>query len=110
MAKKKVVEAAASKALLQDFDIILRPVITEKSMRLLQDENKVTLKVAKTANKIQIRDAFERIFGVDATRIQIVNQVSKSTTRGGRYSGTIQGFKKAIITVKDGEAIDLYKD
>jgi large subunit ribosomal protein L23 len=113
MAKKKVEEAkvvTASAASLNDFDVIINPIITEKSMKLLQDENKVTLKVKTNANKIQIKSAFEKLFKVEATQVQICNTADKSTTRGGRYAGILPGYKKAIVTVKDGEAIDLYKD
>ena len=44
------------------------------------------------------------------TSVRVANQVAKTTTRGGRYKGTISGFKKAIVTVADGEAIDLFKE
>ena len=84
--------------------------ITEKSMLLMQNQNKVTLEVKKDANKIEIKKAFENIFGVKVTTVAISNVPAKETTRGGRYKGTISGYKKAIVTVKDGEAIDLFKD
>jgi large subunit ribosomal protein L23 len=110
MAKKKVEASVETKASLHDFEVILKPVITEKSMKLLQDENKVTLKVKQSANKVQIKNAFEKIFGVEATQVRVSNVPDKPTTRGGKYQGKIAGYKKAIVTVKDGEAIDLYKD
>lgn len=114
MAKKKVEEAkvvtTTGKASIHDFEVIVKPIITEKTMRLLQEENKVTLEVKPTANKIQIKIAFEKLFNVKATQVQILNTPDKSTTRGGRYQGVLAGCKKAIITVKEGEAIDLYKE
>ena len=68
------------------------------------------LEVKKDANKIEIKKAFENIFGVKVSSVAITNVPSKTTTRGGRYKGTISGYKKAIVTIKGGEAIDLFKD
>lgn len=112
MARKKaaVAKEIKSNANVHDFDVIIRPVITEKSMILMQTQNKVTLEVKKDANKVQIRHAFEHIFGVKVTNIAITNVPAKETTRGGRYKGTISGYKKAVVSIKDGEAIDLFKD
>jgi large subunit ribosomal protein L23 len=112
MARKKaaVAKAVKSNATIHDYEVIIKPVITEKSMLLMQNENKVTLEVKKDANKIEIKKAFENIFGVKVTTVAVSNVPSKTTTRGGRYKGTISGYKKAIVTVKDGEAIDLFKD
>ncbi len=93
-----------------DYEVILEPVITEKSMALLQNENKVTVKVSKKANKISIKDSFQRLYQVSVDDVKVVNVLAKSTTRGGRYQGTIPGYKKAIITIHEGEAIDLFKE
>ena len=109
--EKQVEEAKKFAAPIEhDFEVIVEPFITEKSMALMQNANKVTVKVAKGANKIEIKDAFERIFQVKVTAVKVVNQVGKTTTRGGRYRGSIPGFKKAIVTLADGEAIDLFKE
>ena len=108
MAEKKVI--ANKKASIHDFDIIVEPVITEKTMSLMQEQNKVTVRVSKTANRADVKKAFEKIFGVKVTQVNIVNVPAKETTRGGRYRGTISGFKKAVITVKEGQAIDLFKE
>ncbi len=113
MAAKKKVEAVEKrfpKATEKDFSVIVKPVITEKSMSLMQNENKVTVKVLASATKTEIKYAFERIFQVSVTGVQVVNVRSKETTRGTRYNGTISGYKKAIVTVADGEAIDLFKE
>jgi large subunit ribosomal protein L23 len=114
MAAKKTVEAPAKasfpKATEKDFEVIVAPLITEKSMQLMQDENKVTVKVLPTANKTEVKLAFERIFQVKVTDVKIVNVRSKVTTRGTRYTGSISGFKKAVVTVAEGEAIDLFKE
>ena len=114
MARTKKAEAKdttnLSKATVHDFDTIIEPVLTEKTMKLMQEENKVTVKVSKTANKVEIKKAFENVFGVKVIGVNIVNVRSTSTTRGGRYKGTIPGFKKAVVTIAEGEALDLFKE
>lgn len=112
---KKVVKADTTKkdvakANIADFKVILNPVITEKSMASIQNTNQATFKVDPRANKTQVKIAFERLFKVKATHVSIVNVRAKETTRGGRYQGKIQGYKKAIITIKSGQAIDLFKE
>jgi large subunit ribosomal protein L23 len=111
-AKQPEVQAkpAFAKPTAHDFDVIIEPLITEKSMALTQYANKITVKVAASANKIEIKEAFQRIFQVKVVAIRVVNQIGKTTTRGGRYKGTISGFKKAIITLAPGEAVDLFKE
>ena len=112
MAAKKKTEAAKRfpKATEKDFTVIVKPLITEKTMSLMQNENKVTVKVLDSANKTEIKLAFERIFQVKVTDVKVINQRAKETTRGTRYAGSISGFKKAVVTVAEGEAIDLFKE
>ena len=114
MAKKKV-EEAPKKASFQkpterDFAVILSPVLTEKSMAGMQDQNKVTLKVAPDTNKTEVKLAFQRIFQVKVVDVKILNVKAKATTRGTRYRGHIQGYKKAVVTIASGEAIDLFRE
>lgn len=99
-----------AKATVSDFNVILQPIITEKSMALIQNQNQATFKVRPDANKTQVKIAFERIFKVKAVHVSISNVLPKKTTRGGRYPGKIQGYKKAVVTIKSGEAIDLFKE
>lgn len=94
----------------RDYAVIAKPVITEKSMALMQNMNQVTLKVAPDANKTEIKLAFERIFQVEVTSVKVSNVRAKATTRGTRYHGSIQGYKKAVVTIAEGEAIDLFKE
>ena len=111
MAKKKAENTNRfPKATEKDFQVIVKPLITEKTMALMQNENKVTVKVLESANKTEIKLAFQRIFQVKVTDVKVLNQRAKSTTRGTRYAGSISGFKKAVVTVADGEAIDLFKE
>lgn len=107
--KKEEVKSFA-KPTVHDYEVILTPVITEKSMALMQNDNKVTVRVKAGSNKIEIKNAFQRIFQVPVVDVKVVNQIGKTTTRGGRYQGTISGFKKAIVTVAEGSAIDLFKE
>ena len=110
MAKKNAKAAKLTKATVHDFDVIVEPVLTEKTMALMQEQNKVTVKVSKTANRAEVKKAFQNIFGVKVTEVNIINVRATETTRGGRYKGTIPGYKKAIVTVSEGEAIDLFKE
>ena len=112
MAAKKKTEAAKRfpKATEKDFSVIVKPLITEKTMSLMQNENKVTVKVLDSANKTEIKLAFERIFQVKVIDVKVLNQRAKETTRGTRYQGHISGYKKAVVTIADGEAIDLFKE
>ena len=110
-AKKPEPKAASfPKATERDFAVIVKPIITEKTMALMQNENKVTLKVLPDANKTEVKLAFERIFQVKVVDVKIANVRTKLTTRGTRYQGKISGYKKAIVTIAEGEAIDLFKE
>lgn len=113
MAKKKEVatvtpEVTRNKPTISDFEVILEPLITEKSASATGEQNKYTFIVKKGTNKVQIRNAIKRIYGVTVTNVNTVNVPSKVTTRGSRYKGTISGFKKAIVTLKEGDTINLY--
>ena len=114
MAAKKKAEAPAKasfqKPTERDFAVIVKPIITEKSMDGMQNGNKVTVKVAPDANKTEVKLAFQRIFQVKVVDVRIVNVKPKATTRGTRYHGHIQGYKKAIVTIASGEAIDLFRE
>lgn len=119
VAKKEVVKAEVvkdtkgktiGKASIHDFDVIVKPLITEKSMALIQNQNKVTVVVKPDANKEQIKIAFEKVFGVHVTKVHVSNVLPKEKSRGGRYKGSISGFKKALVTIAEGEALDLFKE
>ncbi len=110
--KKKNADNVAlfPKATEKDFAVIIKPVITEKTMTLMQNDNQVTVKVLATASKTEIKLAFQRIFQVKVLDVRVANVRSKAKTRGTRYKGVISGYKKAIVTIENGEAIDLFKD
>ena len=112
-AKKEEVKALKknfSKPTERDFEVIKAPKITEKSMSLMQEQNKVTVEVAPDANKTEVKLAFQRIFQVKVVDVKISNVKAKATTRGTRYHGVLSGYKKAVVSVAEGEAIDLFKE
>lgn len=88
-------------------DIIKRPIITEKSMKVMTEDNKITFEVAKDANKIQIKQAIKDIFGVDVEKVNIVN-VKPKARRMGKYEGTTKAVKKAVVKVAEGQEINLF--
>ena len=73
MAKAKTVTKNFVKPTVKSFDTIIRPVITEKTMALMQNQNKVTVEVAKNANRAAVKIAFEAIFNVKVENVNIVN-------------------------------------
>ena len=85
-------------------DIIIRPIITEKTMRYMDADNKVTFEVAKGTNKVQIAQA---VFGVDVEKVNVIN-VKPKTKRVGRYVGKTKAVRKAIVKIKEGQQIDLF--
>ncbi|MBQ1534377.1 MAG: 50S ribosomal protein L23 [Erysipelotrichaceae bacterium] len=90
-------------------DIIIRPLVTEKTIRSQEADNTVVFEVKKGTNKIQIKQAIEEIFNVKVESVNVVNQKPK-TKRMGRYVGKANHFKKAYITLKDGYKIDILAD
>lgn len=88
-------------------DIIVRPIVTEKTMMLTSELNKMTFEVAKNANKISVARAIEEIYNIKPVRVNIVNVHSK-TRRVGRYQGQTRAWKKAIITLPAGQTINLF--
>ena len=87
------------------YDKILSPLVTEKSTNL-SEQNKIVFKVPSKANKKNIKSNIEKIFKVNVTKVNIINKQSRTKlTRGRKVK--VSGFKKAIITLKKGQSIDL---
>ena len=87
------------------YDKIISPIVTEKSTTL-SEQNKIIFKVPNKANKTNLKKNIEKIFKVNVIKINIINkQNRKKLTRGRKIN--IQGYKKAIITLKKGQSIDL---
>ena len=87
------------------YDKILSPVVTEKSTNL-SELNKIVFKVPDGANKKNLKKNIEKIFKVNVTKINIINKKSKIKNARGRKV-RVSGFKKAIVTIKKGQNIDL---
>ncbi|NLC54540.1 MAG: 50S ribosomal protein L23 [Erysipelothrix sp.] len=90
-------------------DIIIRPVITEKSMHLTDDNNTVTFVVAKNANKTEVKLAVEEIFKVKVERVNTINVRAKKA-RMGQHEGFKSSYKKAIIKLAEGHSIDIFEE
>ena len=87
------------------FDKILSPVVTEKSTNL-SEQNKIVFKVPMRANKTNLKKNIEKIFKVNVIKVNIINKQNRiKLTRGRKVK--VSGFKKAIITLKKGQSIDL---
>lgn len=84
---------------------ILSPHLTEKA-RLLGKVNKYVFKIDKNSNKIQIQKAIEKMYKVKVKKVAVISIPSK-TRRVGRYEGKKSGFKKAIVTLFEGNKIDI---
>jgi large subunit ribosomal protein L23 len=87
------------------YDKILSPMVTEKTTNL-SEQNKVVFRVPRAANKTNLKKNIEKIFKVNVTKINIVNKQNRSVVKRGKKVN-IQGYKKAIITLKKGQNIDL---
>ena len=87
------------------YDKIISPHITEKSTNL-SEQNKIIFKVPSKANKVNLKKNIEKIFKVNVTKINIINKKSKIKNARGRKV-RVSGFKKAIVTIKKGQNIDL---
>ena len=117
IAKAKVVKTekvdtatpSNGKVPLSSFAAIIRPVITEKSMKAIEKQQKITVEVDGRSNKTQVKLAFEATYKVKVKKVNIVNVRAKYTRRG-QHPGTISSYKKAIVTLVSGQALDLFKE
>lgn len=93
-------------------EILIRPLFTEKMTTLNADEQKYGFVVAYDANKIEIKKAIAKKFNVNVVDVNTIRYDGKTKTqfrKGGRFSGKTPHFKKAIVTLKSGEKIDLFE-
>ena len=88
--------------------VIVRPVVTEKSSAAYQARKEYAFEVHPEANKHQIREALQKLFGVTATAVRTMQMRRHSVTRG-RTRGTTARWKKAIVTLKDGDSIAVFE-
>ena len=88
-------------------DIILAPVVSEKSYDLIEHNNTYTFEVDPRSNKYEIRDAVEKVFGVTVLRVNTMNRKGK-TKRTGYKLGKRKDVKRAVVTLAEGDSIDLF--
>lgn len=87
-------------------EVIIRPVITEHSYDMME-QNTFTFEVAKSANKVEIRQAVEAIFDVTVTKVNTLNVKSKPKRLRGPL-GRTRTWKKAMVTLKEGDTIEIF--
>lgn len=90
------------------YRIVQKPLVTEKSTALQEDGNWLAFRVHPDANKIQIKAAIEKIFGVTVLQVNTLNVQGKSK-RFGKTMGVSKGWKKAMLRLKDGDKIEMFE-
>jgi len=88
--------------------VIKRPLITEKSTRQKEEKNQIAFVVDPKANKVEIRQAVEKLFKVKVRRVRTMNIVGKRK-RLGRFFGWKSDWKKAIVTLREGDRIEFFE-
>jgi large subunit ribosomal protein L23 len=93
------------------YDVLRRPIITEKSSYQSSQLNQYAFEVARSATKAQIREAVESLFDVDVIRVNVMNVPAKRTRRprSRRLLVRRSGFKKALVTLAEGQSIDVFE-
>ena len=90
------------------YDIIIRPVVTEKTNIQKEAANQVTFEVDRRANRIEVRRAIERIFNVRVANVRTM-QIRGKFKRRGRVLGKRRDWKKAIVTLRPGDRIEFFE-
>jgi len=90
-------------------DVIIRALVTEKGTRMRETGNRFLFQVHPDANKIEIKTAVEQVFGVKVELVRTQNVIGKFK-RLGRSSGRQSSWKKAIVTLRDGDSIELFEE
>ena len=88
-------------------DVLKKPILTEKSLRLMDEENKYTFDVDVRCNKVEIKEAVEKLFNVKVEKVNVMN-IRPKTKRVGRYEGKTNRRKKVIVKLAEGNKIDLF--
>ncbi len=94
-------------------NILKKPLVTEKFIAISEKLNKVSFIVAKTATKTEIKKAVESIYSVNVTNVNTMVYAGKSKarfTKRGQFTGRKASFKKAVITLQDGQKIDFFQN
>ncbi len=93
--------------------ILIRPIITEKAETLSENFNQYSFVVERKANKIEIKNAVEKLYSVNVSSVNTIVMPAKAknrNTRSGIVKGHISAYKKAVVTLADGEEIDFFGD
>ena len=106
---KKAETVKVGKATVKSYDCIIKPILSEETMKNMETINKITVQVNKNSNKVEIKNAFEAIFGVKVKQVNVSNVRAKDK-RVGKYSGKTSSYKKAVITLAEGQSLDLLKN
>ena len=93
---------------MQPQELIRRPLITEKSTRLKEASNTICFEVARTANKIEVRRAVEKLFGVKVLDVRVANRQGK-WKRMGRFVGQRKAWKKAYVRLAPDQTIEFFE-
>lgn len=89
------------------YDLIIAPIITEQSMKMIETQNRYTFKVDRKANKVEIKKAVEAIFKVNVLSVNTVNVLPKFK-RMGKHEGFKPAYKKAVVKLAEGQKIDAF--
>jgi len=90
------------------YEVLRRPLVTEKSTSVLQPQNKYTFEVAGEANKLQVKQAVEKAFKVNVSAVNVIMMPGK-TRRVGRRQVQTQSWKKAVVTLRPGDKIEFFE-
>jgi large subunit ribosomal protein L23 len=94
-------------------EILKKPILTEKASALTEKLNRFSFKCDHRANKLEIKGAIEKMYGVNIQAINtliVFGKTKNRNTKAGMVSGNAAKYKKAIVTIKDGETIDFYSN
>ena len=92
---------------MDDYNIIIKPLVTEQGMHFANSKNAYSFEVNKKANKVQIRNAVEKLYDVKVTNVRTANVKGKPRRRG-RSMGTTKSWKKAVVVLHEDYHIDLF--
>lgn len=94
-------------------EIMIKPVVTEKATAISEKQNRYTFRVSPEANKAQIKNLVQSLYGVKVVDVNTMNYDGKKKsryTKAGLVNGKVAAFKKALVTVAEGETIDFYSN
>ena len=92
---------------MNDYSVIVRPLVTEQGMHFANVRSAYSFEVNQKANKIQIKNAVEKVYGVKVDKVRTCNRKGKARRRG-RHVGTTRTWKKAVVYLKNDYHIDLF--